>query len=79
MFRRYGHGHSIGVGVLIGVLLERHLFAYGLACVLLGVILGRSWLFWAHIADAARKGIVKSARARIRTRPEPDYRGKIPF
>lgn len=55
MFRRFGHGHSVGVGVLLTLALERHAL---LACVLVfaaGVVAGRAWLTWARIGFAIRR------------------------
>lgn len=53
--RRFGHGHSLAVGVLLTLALERHAL---LAVVLVfgaGVIAGRTWLVWARLAYSARR------------------------
>lgn len=82
MFRRFGHGHSLGVGVLLTLALERHAL---LACVLVfaaGVVAGRMWWTWARVGDAARSYFarrVQRIRPRVRARVSMLRNDDIPF
>ena len=82
MFRRFSHGHSLAVGVLLTLALERHAL---LACVLVfaaGVVAGRAWLVWARIGYAARRYFDRRAnnlKARGRARLSMLHNDDIPF
>lgn len=72
MFRRYHHGHSVGLGVLVGLLLTRHGFALACTSLAVGVILGRTWAWWA--TKAAVLGMALRTRVRDSQRLVPVYR-----
>lgn len=72
MLRRYHHGHSIGVGVLVGLLLTRHGFALACCSLAIGVLLGRTWAWWATKATVL--GMALRTAASDRRRLVPVYR-----
>lgn len=86
MFRRFGHGHSVGVGVVLTLALERHALLAVVLVFAAGVIAGRAWATWTLWASALRDKWHLAKRARISTKPEPVYRvpkpvndGNLPF
>lgn len=72
MFRRYHHGHSVGLGVLVGLLLTRHGFMLAVVSMLAGVLLGRTWAWWA--TKAAVLGMALRTAASDRRHLVPVYR-----
>lgn len=80
--RHFGHGHSVGVGVVLTLALERHAL---LACVLVfaaGVVAGRAWLTWTRVGAAARRYFdrrASSVKARGRARVAMIRNDDIPF
>lgn len=82
MFKRYGHGHSIGVGVLLTLAMERHALLAVVLVFAAGVVAGRAWLTWARIAYAARRYFDRRAnnlKARGRARLSMLRNDDIPF
>lgn len=77
MFRKYGHGHSVGVGVLLTLAMERHALLAAVLIFAAGLIAGRAWATWALWASALRDKWHLSRPARIRTRPEPVYDAQL--
>jgi phytoene/squalene synthetase len=65
MLHRYTHGHSILVGALIGLLLDRHTFVVACAAFAAGIVLGRAW-----------QAIVRVV-ARVAPYPRPTMRRKV--
>lgn len=55
MFRRYGHGHSVGLGVLLTLALERHALLAVVLVFAAGVVAGRAWSTWQRLGAAARR------------------------
>lgn len=53
MFHGWTHGHSIGTGIVGGLLLDQRSWALALGCVLLGLIVGRFWWVAVHAARRA--------------------------
>ena len=43
MFARFGHGHSLALGVVLTLALERHALLVVVVCFTLGVLVGRLW------------------------------------
>jgi hypothetical protein len=64
MIHRYTHGHSIAVGALIGLLLDRHTFVVACVAFAAGVVLGRAWTAIVRVA------------ARVAPYPRPTMRRK---
>lgn len=82
MFRRYGHGHSIGVGVLLTLAMERHALLAVVLVFVAGVVAGRTWLVWARIAYSARRYFdarANNLKARGRARLSMLRHDDIPF
>jgi hypothetical protein len=69
VFRRYGHGHSAGLGFLLALSLERHALTFALLVFLVGFVAGRTWLVWLRIGEAARRYFdVRANRIKARGR-----------
>ena len=64
--RRFGHGHSLAVGILLTLALERHALLAALLVFAAGVVLGLSW---ARIRDAAPRLVEAAQRAWRSPRP----------
>lgn len=73
MFRRWHHGHSTGLGVLLGLALTRHGLLLGCGGMALGVVLGRTWATSVMVAGMIAAKLGRSKRERISTRPVPVY------
>lgn len=69
--RRFGHGHSLAVGILLTLALERHALLAALLVFAAGVTLGRSW---SRIREAAPK-LVEAAQ-RVWSTPRPTAKRK---
>lgn len=57
MFRSYHHGHSIALGAILLLLVERNgwlLAGAGMAVFCAGVATGRLWLVWAGVLSRLR-------------------------
>lgn len=65
MFRTWHHGHSIGVGVLGGLLLSQRTWALALGCLLLGLMVGRFWYVAARAAHRAVERIEEAHQSRL--------------
>jgi hypothetical protein len=73
MFRRFGHGHSVVIGALLTLALERHAL---LACVLVftaGLVAGRAWSVWALWTSALRDKWHLSKREKVSSGLVPVY------
>lgn len=82
MFRRFGHGHSVGVGVVLTLALERHALLAVVLVFAAGVVAGRAWLVWARVGWAARRYFDRRAnnlKARGRARLSMLRHDDIPF
>jgi hypothetical protein len=82
VFRRFGHGHSVGVGVLLTLAMERHALLALVLVFVAGFVAGRAWLVWARIGYAARCYFDRRAnnlKARGRARLSMLRNDDIPF
>lgn len=73
MFRRYHHGHSAGMGFLLALSLHAHMLWLATAALLLGVVIGRAWGFWADAGLAIKARLLGAKQERISTVPVPVY------
>lgn len=74
MFRRYHHGHSIFVGFLLALALQRHMLIFALLIFAAGLIAGRAWSLWVDLARAVKdRLLVRSRNEPIVTGPQPVY------
>lgn len=73
MLRRYHHGHSASLGFLLALSLHSHLLWMTTAALVLGVIVGRAWAFWADAARAIKCKLLGAKQERISTVPAPVY------
>lgn len=73
MFRRFNHSHSAGMGFLLALALHQHTLWLVTAALLLGVVLGRAWAFWADAARAIKCKLLDAKREHISTVPVPVY------
>lgn len=55
MLRRWTHGHSVAVGLILAVLMARHLWLLLLLVFVLGMVVGRLWFYEAMVADHIRR------------------------
>lgn len=65
MFRRYSHGHSIFLGLLVGLLLTRHVWLVALLCFGGGLVVGRAWGFFVMVEEAVRARVLRARREHI--------------
>lgn len=65
IFRKYGHGHSVALGVLVGILLDHH----ALLLVALGLVAG--WL--ARDVYASMRWVAMALAARHARKRKPSY------
>lgn len=73
MFRRYHHGHSAALGFLLALSLYGHALVYSLLLFTAGLLIGRSWAWWALVTDALRHKWHLARRETIATTPQPVY------
>ncbi len=59
--RKFGHGHSLGLGFLLCLAVTSHLLTYTLLVLAVGVVLGRAWGYWGRVLTEARERFVKRA------------------
>ncbi len=71
MMRRFGHGHSLAIGVLLALALERHALLMVLVVFAAGVLVGRGWDRLRRLADAV------GDRLRGRAHPAPTMKRKV--
>lgn len=50
--RRFHHGHSAALGFLLAFALMRHAITVGVVVFVVGIAVGRGWLFWKQAASA---------------------------
>ena len=65
MFRTWHHGHSIGVGVLGGLLLTQHAWLIAIGCLTIGFLIGRFWLIASRTARRAAERIEETHQSRL--------------
>lgn len=53
MFHKWTHGHSLGAGIVGGLLLDQRSWALALGCLLVGLLAGRFWWVAVHTARRA--------------------------
>lgn len=60
MKRKWSHGHSTAVGVILGLLLARH--GWLVACLAggTGLLVGRLWYYEAMMAEALSRRVARS-------------------
>lgn len=74
MFKRVHHGHSLILGVILTLALERHMLLFAVLLFAAGLLTGRAWSFWADLARAVRmKLLAAPKRERIAFEPQPVY------
>lgn len=71
--RRFGGGHSVALGFLLALALERHMLVFALLIFAAGLLTGRAWATWTIWASALREKWHLSRAERIETRPVPVY------
>lgn len=64
--KRWGHGHSIATGALLGLLLAHHAAVLALVAFGGGVFAGRFWSFVDFWAGALREKVLHARRAPAR-------------
>lgn len=73
MLRRYNHGHSAGMGFLLALSLHAHMLWLATAALVLGVVIGRAWAFWADAARAIKCRLLGAKTERLSPHPVPVY------
>ena len=64
MFRRYGHGHSAGLGFLLALALMQHALLFGVLVFGAGLVAGRAWATLAAYGQAGLRRLkARGARA----------------
>jgi len=69
--KRWQHQHSIGAGVVIGLLISTHIWTIIVACFLAGLFLGRFWNWLVMVEEAVRMKLTHNKR--------PTQTRKIPY
>lgn len=68
--RRFGHGHSLALGVILTLALERHWLVFALLVFVAGVAVGRGWATLLRFGYFARRRLLARA-ANLETRRRP--------
>ena len=79
---RWSHGHSTAVGVLLGLLLARHLWLVAALMFAAGLAIGRLWFYEAMMAEALRRRVARSRDVTRQRRAAAEKRARsegIPF
>jgi len=82
MLHKFGHGHSLALGAVLTLAMERHALLALVLVFAAGVVAGRAWLVWARVGHAARRYFDRRAnnlKARGRARLSMLRNEDIPF
>lgn len=74
--RRFGHGHSLALGAILTLALERHWLVFACLIFVAGLACGRAWATWTIWASALREKWHLARAEKIRLHPEPVYSGR---
>lgn len=67
MFHKWGHGHSLGAGVIGGLLLDQRTWALAIGCLLLGLMVGRFWFVAARAAKRTIERLEEAHQSKLAT------------